>query len=165
MTGPIRFTFCESAPRPVLAAYIKNPFSLPGDAIQYMNGLHMNRIDSEAEISLTKLLKGNTAVFVLSVLKEGPSHGYAIYYEIAKRSNNVLKFKQGTVYPLLHVLEQEGLIQSEWQEVAPGNQRKRRVYSITEAGLKALEEKLEVWRVFSQAMVDLTGVEPNVRRS
>lgn len=125
----------------------------------------MQRMDSETEISLTKLLKGNTAVFILSVLKEGPSHGYAIYYEIARRSNNVLKFKQGTVYPLLHILEQEGLIQSEWQEVTPGNQRKRRVYSITEAGLKSLDEKLEAWRVFSQAMVDLTGVEPNVKRS
>lgn len=125
----------------------------------------MPNVDTDDEISLTKLLKGNTAVFVLSVLKEGPSHGYAIYFEIARRSNNVLKFKQGTVYPLMHILEQEGLITSEWQEVAPGKQRRRRVYSITEAGLKALDKKLEAWRVFSQAMVDLTGVEPNVRRS
>lgn len=122
-------------------------------------------MEPNSETSLTKLLKGNTAVFILSVLKEGPSHGYAIYYEIARRSNNVLKFKQGTVYPLLHILEQEGLITSEWQQLAPGNMRRRRVYSITDAGLKSLEEKLEAWRIFSQAMVDLTGVEPNVRRS
>lgn len=117
------------------------------------------------ETSITNLLKGNTTVFVLSILKEGPSHGYAIYSEIARRSNNVLKFKQGTVYPLLHVLEDEGLISSEWQETEPGNRRRRRVYSITDQGLRALEERLDAWRVFSQAMIDLTGVEPGVKRS
>jgi PadR family transcriptional regulator PadR len=117
------------------------------------------------ETSLTNLLKGNTAVFILSILKEGPSHGYAIYCEIAQRSNNVLRFKQGTVYPLLHVLEADELIASEWQETAPGNKRRRRVYSITEKGLRELDERLKAWRVFSQAMIDLTGVEPGVRRS
>jgi DNA-binding PadR family transcriptional regulator len=117
------------------------------------------------ETSLTNLLKGNTTVFILSILKEGPSHGYAIYFEIARRSNNVLHFKQGTVYPLLHVLESDALISSEWQETAPGNKRRRRVYSITEKGLRQLNERLDAWRVFSQAMIDLTGVEPGVKRS
>lgn len=117
------------------------------------------------EASLTNLLKGNTTVFVLTILKEGPSHGYAIYSEIARRSNNVLKFKQGTVYPLLHVLEDEGLITSEWQETEPGNRRRRRVYAITGKGLTELGNRLDAWRVFSQAMIDLTGVEPGVKRS
>jgi len=116
------------------------------------------------ETSLTNLLKGNTTVFVLTILKEGPSHGYAIYSEIARRSNNVLKFKQGTVYPLLHVLEDEELITSEWQETEPGNRRRRRVYAITEKGLTELNDRLAAWRVFSQAMIDLTGVEPGVKR-
>jgi DNA-binding PadR family transcriptional regulator len=121
--------------------------------------------EKTSDTSLTNLLKGNTAVFILSVLKEGPSHGYAIYFEIARRSNNILKFKQGTVYPLLHVLEQENLIASEWQEIAPGNRRRRRVYSITEKGLRELDQRLDAWRVFSQAMIDLTGVEPGAKRS
>ncbi|RYG48779.1 PadR family transcriptional regulator [bacterium] len=113
--------------------------------------------------SLTSLLKGNTGALILSILKEGPTHGYAIFFEIARRSNNVLQFKQGTVYPLLHVLEEEGLIGSEWQELAPGNKRRRRVYSITENGLRELDQRLAAWRVFSQAMSDVTGVDPGVR--
>jgi len=117
------------------------------------------------ETSLTNLLKGNTAVFVLSILKEGPSHGYAIYGEIARRSNNVLKFKQGTVYPLLHVLEEEGLIASEWQETEPGNRRRRRVYSITDDGLVELKGRLDAWKLFSKAMTDLTGVETSGNRA
>lgn len=117
-----------------------------------------------ADTSLTSLLKGNTSVFILSILKEGPTHGYAIFHEIAQRSNNVLQFKQGTVYPLLHILEDEELIASEWQETAPGNKRRRRVYSITEKGLRELDERLDAWKVFSQAMFDLTGVEPSVKR-
>lgn len=108
------------------------------------------------EPSITALLKGNTGALILSILREGPSHGYAIFFEIARRSNNVLQFKQGTVYPLLHVLEGEGLIESEWQELAPGNRRRRRVYRITEAGIKELETRLHAWRIFSQAMNDVT---------
>ena len=115
--------------------------------------------------SLTQLLKGNTTMFILSILKEGPSHGYAIFSEIARRSNNVITFKQGTVYPLLHVLEGEALISSEWQETAPGNLRKRRVYSITEKGLKELDSRLAAWQMFNQAMIDLTGVEPGAKRA
>jgi DNA-binding PadR family transcriptional regulator len=107
--------------------------------------------------SLTNLLKGNTPVFILSILKEGPSHGYAIYNEIAKRSNNVLKFKQGTLYPLLHALEQDGYIRSEWYELSPGNRRQRRVYSITEKGLSELDSRLRAWQVFNRAMMELTG--------
>ncbi|MGV3617610.1 MAG: PadR family transcriptional regulator [Fimbriimonas sp.] len=103
-------------------------------------------------------------MFILSILKEGPSHGYAIFSEIARRSNNVISFKQGTVYPLLHVLEDEELIRSEWQETAPGNLRRRRVYSITEKGLTELESRLSAWQMFNQAMIDLTGVEPGAKR-
>lgn len=120
---------------------------------------------TSADPSLTSLLKGNTAVLILSILKEGPTHGYAIFFEIARRSNNVLQFKQGTVYPLLHVLEDEGLIESEWQELAPGNRRRRRVYSITEKGLREHEGRLEAWRIFSRAMIEVTGVEPDGRQS
>lgn len=104
-------------------------------------------------------------MFILSILKEGPSHGYAIFSEIARRSNNVITFKQGTVYPLLHVLEDEELISSEWQETAPGNLRRRRVYSITEKGLRELDSRLVAWKMFNQAMIDLTGVEPGAKRA
>jgi len=121
-----------------------------------MNGLNV-------EPSLTSLIKGNTGVLVLSILKDGPSHGYAIFFEIARLSNNVLQFKQGTVYPLLHALEDEGLIQSEWQETAPGNKRRRRVYSITDSGLKELDERLNAWRIFSKAMTDVTGSDASTK--
>jgi PadR family transcriptional regulator PadR len=124
----------------------------------------MKKTARQEEISLSQLLKGNTNVFVLSVLKEGPSHGYAISFEIARRSNSKLDFKQGTLYPLLHELERGGLISSEWEESEPGK-RRRRVYRITDKGLGELETRLAAWQLFNQAMYEVTGVLPDVERA
>src|ERR1043166_2904852 len=95
-------------------------------------------LDSERE-----LLKGNTPTLVLAVLAGGPLHGYGIAREIERRSDNALKFKEGTLYPALHILGREGLITGEWQR--PEGARERKVYSITPAGHAALEKRLRAW--------------------
>src|SRR5919198_721815 len=77
------------------------------------------RMDTERE-----LLKGNTPTLVLAVLRDGPRHGYAIAREIERRSRDALKCKEGTLYPALHALEQQGLIAGEWREEKGGRQRK-----------------------------------------
>ncbi len=123
----------------------------------------MHRKKNPSETSLTHLLKGNTSVFVLSILKDGPNHGYAIAFEIGRRSNQKLDFKQGTLYPLLHEMEKDGLISSEWDEAE--GRRRRRVYALTDKGRRELEEKIDAWQLFNQAMFEVTGVEPSIERS
>src|SRR5262249_4654838 len=101
-------------------------------------------IDSERE-----LLKGNTPTLVLAVLRDGPLHGYGIAREIARRSGDALRCKEGTLYPALHLLEREGLVSSEWQL---GNGRPRKVYVLTPAGGAALAERTRVWKRFATAV-------------
>jgi PadR family transcriptional regulator PadR len=97
-----------------------------------------------------ELLKGNTPTLILAVLKDAPLHGYGIAREIERRSNNALKFKEGTLYPALHTLEQEGMVKSEWQREGGG--RDRKVYTITPAGLGALEQRARIWNAFASAI-------------
>lgn len=105
----------------------------------------------------SNLLRGNTATLLLAILRDGPAHGYAVATEIARRSEDSLAFKQGTLYPLLHELERDGAIVSEWE--IPDGERPRRVYTITDLGRKELERRLGVWRAFSRAMARV--VEPD----
>lgn len=112
--------------------------------------------DKHSGGSLTQVLKGNAIPIVLSVLLDGPSHGYAIAGEIARRADGEVRFSQGTLYPLLHTLEEDGFIRGEWVTVA-GAKRPRRVYSITEAGRAELERRLETWRTVNTLMKRLTG--------
>ena len=65
-------------------------------------------------------------------------------------------WQEGTVYPVLHKLEREGLIRSKWQESEAG--RKRKYYAITQAGQRALEEGKRQWDVFYEMIGRLTGV-------
>jgi PadR family transcriptional regulator, regulatory protein PadR len=97
-----------------------------------------------------ELLKGNTPTLVLAVLKDGALHGYGIAREIERRSRNALKFKEGTLYPALHALEREGLITGEWQKESGG--RERKVYTITPAGLAALDRRARTWTEFATAI-------------
>ena len=97
-----------------------------------------------------ELLKGNTPTLVLAVLRDGPLHGYAIAREIERRSGDVLRCKEGTLYPTLQGLEREGLITGEWHR-EPGA-RDRKVYTLTPAGLAALETRAQTWVRFSSAV-------------
>ncbi|MCU0317271.1 MAG: helix-turn-helix transcriptional regulator [Fimbriimonadaceae bacterium] len=111
------------------------------------------------DLMAANLLRGNTGILVLAILRTGAAHGYAIASEIAKRSENALSFKQGTLYPLLHELERDGFITSEWQIVE--GERPRRVYTLTESGSKELSERLELWNSFNQAMTQVIGGTPD----
>ena len=82
------------------------------------------------------LLKGNTPTLILAVLRDGPLHGYGIAREIERRSRNALRFRESTLYPALHALEQDGHIAAEWQ-LREGS-RPRRVYTLTSKGHAAL---------------------------
>lgn len=94
-------------------------------------------------------LKGTLPVLVLQVLESGPKHGYAIAQEIKQRSKGVLDFREGTLYPTLHLQENKGFIES-FEQTAKG--RVRRYYRITEKGSKVLETERKEWRQVSSAV-------------
>ena len=101
-------------------------------------------------------LPGGTAMLVLALLKEREMYGYQIIEELERRSNQVFRLQEGTLYPLLHRLERDKLVTAREQETPGG--RKRRYYHITAAGLRVLEEKREQWAVYSRAVTAiLTG--------
>jgi PadR family transcriptional regulator PadR len=103
----------------------------------------------------SELLRGNVPTLVLSALASGPQHGYAIAQGINKRTNNSLKLKQGTLYPVLHTLERNGLVSGDWQHEA--GERPRLVYAITEAGRAELDRRVEAWKTFARAMNTIIG--------
>ena len=110
-----------------------------------------------------ELLKGNTPTLVLAVLKDAPLHGYGIAREIERRSANALKFKEGTLYPALHALEREGMITGQWHK--EGNARERKVYTITPAGLGALDRRARTWTDFATAIHKVIEGDPHVGTS
>ncbi len=100
-----------------------------------------------------QLIKGNVPGLILAVLAEDELHGYAIAREIERRSESALSFKEGTLYPALHALEDQGLVSAQWETVERGPSRK--VYRITEAGHDDLERRRSVWTKFSQAVSEI----------
>lgn len=91
---------------------------------------------------------------ILSVLKGRAAHGYDVVAELRRRSEGEFDLPEGTVYPALHRLERQQLLASEWQ-VTDG--RRRRVYSLTAAGAKALTKESGEWRRFSAGMNAILG--------
>lgn len=67
-----------------------------------------------------RLIKGNTPMLILSLLTEKPMHGYAIAKEIEQRTAELLRFREGTLYPTLHEMERKGWIQGRWQTTDGG---------------------------------------------
>ena len=101
------------------------------------------------------MLKGHLDMIVLAALAAGPAHGYAVIEEIKRRSSEAFNLPEGTVYPALHRLEETGLLASRWTTAESG--RKRRVYSLTRRGERALAEQRAVWKQFSVAIGGLLG--------
>ncbi len=97
------------------------------------------------------LLRGNTDSLLLFLIKEqGQTYGYRLIKEIEQRSNGYFRFKEGTVYPALRKLENDGLLQGEWKKLPNGQER--RYYVITDLGRQFLRDKLAMWQSFSSAM-------------
>jgi transcriptional regulator len=102
-----------------------------------------------------EMLKGHLDLIVLAALASGPAHGYAVIEEIRRRSGHAFDLPEGTIYPALHRLEQAGLLSSRWVTAESG--RRRRVYTLTRRGQRALSERSAVWRQFSDAIGGLLG--------
>ena len=99
-------------------------------------------------------LKGHLDGLVLATLADGPAHGYAVIEELKRRSGGAFDLPEGTVYPVLHRLEAEGLLASEW---SAGAGRKRRVYRLTRRGRSALDGRRRDWKLFAGAVEAVLG--------
>lgn len=91
------------------------------------------------------LLGGSTPLLLLSLLINQDCYGYEIIKLLEERSDNTFSFKEGTLYPVLHKLENEGYIRSYYREK---DGRQRRYYTITDRGIKQLAEEKEQWKRF-----------------
>jgi transcriptional regulator len=103
-----------------------------------------------------ELKKGAAELMVLSIVEARPRHGYEIGKLIETTSGGQLKFHVASLYPLLYRLEERGWLQGRWVE-KPG-QRRRRFYTLTKEGQRALVQQRDTWKSFVQAMSLITGV-------
>ena len=101
-----------------------------------------------------ELLKGSTNMLVLSLLQEENMYGYQMIKRLSEKSNNLFDLQEGTLYPILHGLEEKGLIESYWDETTS---KKRKYYCITKKGKKSLKEKKEEWITFSTGINQVIG--------
>ncbi len=101
-----------------------------------------------------ELMKGSTATLVLSVLAEQDMYGYKIVKELEAKSEKVFSLKEGTLYPILHSLEEGGCLESYWVEV---DNKKRKYYHITRKGKVMLKEKKEEFKTYSAAVQRVLG--------
>lgn len=101
-----------------------------------------------------ELAKGSTTMIVLEMLKNENMYGYQLIKKLSEKSKNVFELKEGTLYPILHGLEEENLITSYWDETTA---KKRKYYAITEKGKKILKDKKEEWKIFSSGINRVIG--------
>ena len=96
------------------------------------------------------LVQGTLDLLILKTISLEPKHGWAIAKRIQQVSQEVLQVQQGSLYPALHRLEQQGWIRGEWAETETGRQAK--LYSLTKAGRRQLEKELAQWERLSGAI-------------
>jgi len=96
------------------------------------------------------LVQGTLGLLILKTLSLEPKHGWAIAKRIQQISNDVLQVQQGSLYPALQRLEQQGWIRSKWAETETG--RQARFYALTAAGRAQLEKEREMWSRLSAAI-------------
>ena len=96
------------------------------------------------------LITGSTTTLILKLLEEKNMYGYEMIDTLSKKSDHTFDLKAGTLYPILHGLEKNALVES-YEEKA-GNERTRKYYHITPKGKKMLQEKQAQWIEYSNAV-------------
>jgi DNA-binding PadR family transcriptional regulator len=115
------------------------------------------------------LAAGTYDLIVLDVLRDGPSYGYGILKRIVTQSKHCICWHQGSLYPVLHRLEERGLLASVWKPAFVGNKRlqrdggrgsgrQRRFYRLTAHGQRQWREQRAQWRIFSRGVNSLLGL-------
>lgn len=106
-------------------------------------------------IEISNLTKNLNEILILATLSREKKHGYQIALEIEEKSDGLFKFNHGTLYPILHKLEKEGLIKGNWKD--EGSKRQRKYYHITAKGKKYASGQLNGWKHFFTEFFDIVG--------
>ncbi|MDO4262373.1 MAG: PadR family transcriptional regulator [Eubacteriales bacterium] len=102
------------------------------------------------------LVSGSMGMMILRLLSEKDMYGYEMIDTLRKRSENVFELKAGTLYPLLHGLEEKAFLTSYEQEVMG---KTRKYYQITREGKRYLEQKKTEWKEYSRAVSSVLALE------
>lgn len=105
-----------------------------------------------------ELMAASTRPLILTILKRGESYGYQIIQDVKELSGGSLEWSDGMLYPVLHKMEKDGLVQSRWEVSDEG--RRRKYYSITDAGRKELATAKQEWLSVHQVLQKLWGPSP-----
>ena len=103
-----------------------------------------------------QLKKGVLEILVLHLLSEQDMYGYQLIMALGERSQGMFKLKEGTLYPILYRLEDDGYIKSYWVQLED-QRMKRKYYQITQAGRQGIQELEMLWQEFSQAVSVVLG--------
>jgi len=106
------------------------------------------------EFELQNLTKTCNETLILAALSSGDKHGYQLAVELEEKSNGYFRFKHGTLYPILHKLEKDGLIRGEWADDSP--KRKRKQYHLTARGARHLDRVRTEWQTFCRNLTAVT---------
>lgn len=102
------------------------------------------------------LVSGSTTMLLLKLLSEKDMYGYEMIETLRQRSQNIFELKAGTLYPLLHNMEEKGFLNVYENEVSG---KIRKYYQITKAGRKILKQKQDEWTAYSEAIIQVMNVE------
>jgi DNA-binding PadR family transcriptional regulator len=110
---------------------------------------------AKARLELHNLAKSCNEALILAILAGGRRHGYQLALELEERSDGFFRFKHGTLYPILHKLEKDGLISGVWSDEDRG--RKRKSYSLTPKGRRYLSAQSSAWSDFFERFSEIVG--------
>ena len=107
-----------------------------------------------------ELVAASTVPLVLSVLAQGENYGYALIQRVRELSDGRIEWTEGMLYPVLHWMEKEKLIEAEWREAETG--RKRKYYRLRREGRTALGTEREQWHTVHQTLTKLWKLHPRL---
>ena len=125
-------------------------------SIYYIDKQYIDNLYKEDKMAVDKsLLTGSMPMLILKLLSEKDMYGYEMIDTLRKKSQNVFELKAGTLYPLLHGLEEKGMLKVYEQEFLG---KTRKYYSITKEGKKLLKSKTEEWNEYSGAIANVLAM-------
>jgi PadR family transcriptional regulator PadR len=105
-----------------------------------------------------ELVAASTVPLVLSVLAEGENYGYALIQRVRGLSDGGIEWTEGMLYPVLHWMEDQGFVESEWKQAETG--RRRKYYRLRHAGRKALQTEQQQWLTVHTTLTRLWHAQP-----
>ena len=130
---------------------------IAGDALGVLQSVGIMGISGRTETNMNdkyekQMKKGVLDMLVLKLLCKEQKYGYQIIQELREKSEDTFQLRDGTLYPILYRLEDDGLILGEWSE-PEGRQVSRKYYRITEKGTEALTEIDAVWKKIAKGII------------